>query len=146
MAKFAVDSTALLYSTHGEVVASLVNTEFKTRGLTQNFRLAGFSKNFICENKVINISTMLVDTYYDIVLSGLGIKDNKCSVITTQQFMSEVGHVVDIKDIKPNDMVMSLNGKIMIKDIKLIEKQKEFLVFDVDIDNSYVNNMVIMPM
>lgn len=145
--KFLVSSKAIFFSTHGEIYIDLIFSAFNKKELRDDFKLAGFYHNTENLSTVKNIEKVSIKKYYLANLSGVGIKNSQSMVYTDQKFINTNGDDVLIKDVKPNDLIVSLNGHTTIECIRLINEDMDFYILECekDMPNLYIDNIIMLP-
>lgn len=146
MSKFIVHPLTMFYSTHGEISALQTYNAFVKEGLRDNFYVTGFYDNGESKSHIKSMTPVNCDKYYAVKISGASIQHNTIYVFENQRFLLESGETISVKDLKPDMLVVSLNGKMLIELVELCDIPALF--YDVETEdfmgNIYMTNIILM--
>jgi len=140
------------YSSHGPISAHLVYEAFTANRLGSDFRIGGFNPDNIVRegsSKIINITEFNCVSPYRVDFSGASIIDNFMIVYPDQEFMNSDGKRVKVNDLKPNQIMLSLNGAIQIESVSMLDDSDIYTFYAIEVDDSmfslFVNNIILFP-
>lgn len=145
--KFLVYKHAMFYSTHGEIQAMQVYDALKSVGLSESFMITGFMYNTASFAHVVDMTSVLLSKHNSMHIFGKGISGFDMLVYPKQQFMNEEGTVLDIKDIVPDTLLISLNGSLSAEYIEEKTDEVEFYLVETkeDVPNIYCDTIITLP-
>lgn len=145
--KFLVNKDAIFFSTHGEIYADLIFSSYTNNDIDKDFRLAGFFNHDENLAHVSKIEKVILKNCYLINLSGVGVQNSQSFVYSEQKFIKTDGTSINIKEVNPNDILVSLNGHVNINYVELINEDTDFYILECDkeMPNIYINNIIMLP-
>jgi hypothetical protein len=150
--KFIVNSDIELYSSHGPLPAFQIYQAFIAKSLKPDFKLAGFGpQGKELSGTIKNIIELSCPTGYLMKVSGVGVQSNSLIFYPGQAFLDISGKVIPISNVRPSDLLVSLNGMLnvdFVSELEITDEMQTFYVieFTSPMETIYANNLVIFPM